>query len=338
MFGSDILEIAIGIIFIYFILSLIASIVTEFIGNTIMKLRATTLKEGISVLLSDRDWSNFATAFYEHPLIKSLSHREEALPSTIEKDTFATVILDIIATANDTLSIEQVDQLIAMIQATPTQLMNDALKTQLIAILRGVKRIDEAKIKIEEWYEAQMARVSGWYKRKVQYITIAIAVVIVFASNADTIMIFNQLSQDPTAREALIVAATNITENPPEQASGTTIPDNVSGTASEIPTDFQQTVSDIEFLTKELRQFSLIGWSTEDDSARKFPTDINALLSKIVGLALTAGAVSLGAPFWFDLLNKVVDLKTGGKKSDEDDIPKVAIGEIDTSIEVSADN
>ena len=39
-----------------------------------------------------------------------------------------------------------------------------------------------------------------------------------------------------------------------------------------------------------------------------------AILSKILGLAVTILAVMLGAPFWFDLLNKVTNLRgTGGK-------------------------
>ena len=35
---------------------------------------------------------------------------------------------------------------------------------------------------------------------------------------------------------------------------------------------------------------------------------------KLAGLLVTAGALSLGAPFWFDLLNKLVNLRAAGKK------------------------
>ena len=34
---------------------------------------------------------------------------------------------------------------------------------------------------------------------------------------------------------------------------------------------------------------------------------------KFIGLAMTALLISLGAPFWFDLLNKLVNLRAAGK-------------------------
>jgi hypothetical protein len=35
---------------------------------------------------------------------------------------------------------------------------------------------------------------------------------------------------------------------------------------------------------------------------------------KAAGLAITVLAVSLGAPFWFDLLNKLANLRASGPK------------------------
>ncbi|MGH7962279.1 MAG: hypothetical protein ACRERD_10730 [Candidatus Binatia bacterium] len=35
---------------------------------------------------------------------------------------------------------------------------------------------------------------------------------------------------------------------------------------------------------------------------------------KIVGWLITGVAVSIGAPFWFDLLNKLVDFRGAGKR------------------------
>ena len=37
-------------------------------------------------------------------------------------------------------------------------------------------------------------------------------------------------------------------------------------------------------------------------------------LSKVMGLLVTAGAASLGAPFWFDMLSKVVSVRSAGEK------------------------
>jgi hypothetical protein len=42
------------------------------------------------------------------------------------------------------------------------------------------------------------------------------------------------------------------------------------------------------------------------------------LLSKLAGWIITAAAVSQGAPFWFDLLQKLVNMRLAGKKPDGD--------------------
>ncbi|AGZ41925.1 hypothetical protein [Actinoplanes friuliensis] len=39
-------------------------------------------------------------------------------------------------------------------------------------------------------------------------------------------------------------------------------------------------------------------------------------LLKLLGLVLTAAAAALGAPFWFDLLNRLVNLRSTGKRPD----------------------
>ncbi len=50
--------------------------------------------------------------------------------------------------------------------------------------------------------------------------------------------------------------------------------------------------------------------------------------NKIAALALTAFAVSLGAPVWFDLLNRFMNIRAGGKSPEEKakppDTPKPA--------------
>ena len=41
--------------------------------------------------------------------------------------------------------------------------------------------------------------------------------------------------------------------------------------------------------------------------------------NKLIGLLLTTFAISLGAPFWFDILNKVINLRSSGKAPGERD-------------------
>jgi hypothetical protein len=50
--------------------------------------------------------------------------------------------------------------------------------------------------------------------------------------------------------------------------------------------------------------------------SHSFAPNLTLLLSKLTGLTLSILAVSMGAPFWFDLLNKLVNVRLVGKRPD----------------------
>src|SRR5260370_21452170 len=72
MFGSNVLEVAIGIVFVYLLLSLLCSTLNEFVITRFLALRATTLEDGIRNLLNDLDGKGLTTDFYNDPMIKGL--------------------------------------------------------------------------------------------------------------------------------------------------------------------------------------------------------------------------------------------------------------------------
>ena len=71
MFGSETLDIAIGIIFIFILVSIICSAIREGI-EAWLKTRAAYLEYGIRELLHDKAGVGLAKSFYQHPLIHSL--------------------------------------------------------------------------------------------------------------------------------------------------------------------------------------------------------------------------------------------------------------------------
>jgi hypothetical protein len=72
MFGSAILDTAIGLIFVYLIVSLIVSAANELLA-ALFKLRAKNLLLGIQELLQDPSTEGLVTSFYKHPLIAGLA-------------------------------------------------------------------------------------------------------------------------------------------------------------------------------------------------------------------------------------------------------------------------
>jgi hypothetical protein len=58
-----------------------------------------------------------------------------------------------------------------------------------------------------------------------------------------------------------------------------------------------------------------VGWNRADP--RTTPQTTADWLTKILGLLLTAFAISLGAPFWFDVLNKIIVVRSTVKPKEK---------------------
>lgn len=295
MFGSETLEVAIGLFFIYWLLSIICSALNEII-SCIFSIRAKTLEKGIRNLLNDPEGTGLTKDFYNHGLIKALKKGRKN-PSYIPARTFALALMDIIfpSELSHSKKIEEVRDTIAKIQ-------NDKLKeTLLILINESESKINKFRENIENWFNDSMDRVSGWYKRKVQLIIVLLAIVVSSLFNADTIMITKNLWYDSTLRAAIIATAEEAVKQP--------LPINQSKTNNKEKTDevssskLESQLLKLEQLQQEIQSLPLpLGWY-------EIPKEAKDWAIKILGLLFTAVAVSLGAPFWFDLINKILKIR-----------------------------
>jgi hypothetical protein len=85
-------------------------------------------------------------------------------------------------------------------------------------------------------------------------------------------------------------------------------PDSSAAVRAEAPdSGLQAAVAQVGASIGDLERLGLpLGWSKG-----AFPATLDA--AKIFGLLLTALAVSLGAPFWFDVLNKIMSVRAAGR-------------------------
>src|SRR5918911_567910 len=90
LFGSTLLEVAIGVVFVYLLLSLLCSALGELI-EAFLKYRARYLEQGIKKLL---DNSSLAADLFAHPLVKALGDR----PSYIPARTFSLALWNLATT------------------------------------------------------------------------------------------------------------------------------------------------------------------------------------------------------------------------------------------------
>ena len=336
MFGSQILEVALGLAFVYFIFSLVASAVMEAVAS-FFALRAKTLQQGLLVLLDPEvpaenkpnwimrlagtiaEWfgkarpsggsSNLAQGFFKRGLIANLGRvtlfNPNGSPSYVPAQRFSRGFLEAlinidgdVAGAHVRLSAERLEKAVG-------QLGNPIIKQSLLSFLNEIEddiasgatrasdRVAALRIKLETWFDETIDRVGGWYKRKSQAIIFVSAFIIALGLNIDTVMITNTLWTSPSVRQALANSAATV----------------------------EAGVDELEPILTEINEFKLMGWAPATSTdPRALPTSADPLswyLWKTAGLLITAFALSLGAPFWFQMLAKMVNLRGSGAKPEE---------------------
>jgi hypothetical protein len=109
MFGSDVLDVGVGMALLFLMMSLIATAVREAIEGW-MKTRSSDLEQGLREMFDDREKGNFdgmVGQIYNHPLISSLYQdtlekaKKSGLPSYIPSKTFVSALLDIVLTSDE---------------------------------------------------------------------------------------------------------------------------------------------------------------------------------------------------------------------------------------------
>ncbi len=294
MFGSAILDVAVGLVFLYLLLSLISSAVSELLEGW-LKNRAKDLEKGLRELLQDPHGTGLVKRIYEHPLINGLfagaydPNNTRNLPSYIPARSFAMAVLDAVPVAGA-----------APVSAGGGAAAAPAPMAVPESVVRavGLLRQDAATARenVEAWFNNCMERVAGWYKRRTQVIVFCIGLGVALLINADSITVANALASDSTLRDSAVAAAGSyLGQNPAGP--------NEPGTADERLRAYLKTVSGVGLP---------IGWDSRgiETVPGRIPADPAGWLLKIVGCLLTACAVSLGAPFWFDILNKIMTARS----------------------------
>jgi hypothetical protein len=292
MFGSAILDVAIGSISIFLFLSLIGTAINEWVSG-ILRMRAKNLEEGIRNILDDPDGNGLTRAFYDHPLIRSLAKGREK-PSYIPSRVFALTLMDIVAPPDPEKGSNTIDQIRKSVQ----KIQNEGLKkTILIQLDEAGDNVNKARQNIEKWFDEGMERVSGWYKRKTQWIILGYALSITIFLNVDTIAITNALYRDTTLRAGMVAAAQEISKQPIGESSAKKIEERVK--------EMKEGLDKVKLP---------IGWDIPSKTETPSKTTVYDWIIRICGWIITTFAVTLGAPFWFDMLNKFINIRSSGIK------------------------
>ena len=312
--GGTVLDVAIGLVLMYLMLSLIGTTVNEFIA-TLAKLRAKTLAGALEQILDDETLKD---GFYNSGLVASAnaavggaviwrrlfggqarSGADAAAASKghvsyLASRDFAMAVLGSLKPGEPLPGFGQVQQLITDMPKTK---IRDVLLASLATANEDVEKLRDG---VASWFDSAMDRVNGAYKRDLQYISLAVGLLVAIAFNADTINVGVKLWGDSNLRSAMVTVATGI-QKPAAPAAD-------SGAADSVDKSLEATVASYDKAETVLQPLP-IGWSQKG-----FKTDPLAWASRIAGWLVTGLAISLGAPFWFDLLNTFMNVRGAGQK------------------------
>jgi len=296
------LQVVIGLVFVLLLLSLLATTLMELIAS-FFGLRGRNLEKALENILSSTEVDDqLLHAFKNNALYKQLSYKygkSRQSPSYLSDDSFQSILFDIILNGKGMEALEQ----------QINDLPNDDLKKVLTQFMEETNHdIDQFRGKVKKWYNNVMDRASGWYKRYTQKILVGVGFCIAILFNADTIAIYERLESDPETLQKVLTLAEDYVNGNEE---GTT------ALAVDPSSEFEESLAKLESLVNDqietVKSPLGLGWKNVVWSEVTW-LDV---LTKALGWIVTALAISLGAPFWFDLLRKLVNIRSSGNKPEE---------------------
>lgn len=210
-----------------------------------------------------------------------------------------------------------------MLEALPAGALQQTLLTLFDDANNDVEKLKE---NIEVWFNNAMDRVNGWYKRRSQIVIAILALAVTIILNVDAILVFRHLQTYPAASQAIAGQAMLFAQKNSSPASAVPVADmDVSGLAGQFDA-VQQRLADLAVP---------IGWSGPRADAKEqggevlHDLSVGSLFDKLRehwrGWLLTALAATLGAPFWFDMLNRVISIRAAGKPPEEEPKPPKSV-------------
>jgi hypothetical protein len=393
MFDNVALNVVIGLVFIYLLYSLLATVLSE-IFATYIGLRARNLKEAVDMMLNDSEddhgflarlWDSLKLMknpsnpridkFYSNPEIKYLgSTGIFKNPSAFKAVTFSRTLLyelngkkpldkDVIkAEIQHSVDPEKYPR-IPKEGVTEDHIPTlDRQTAEFVLSLYNDSYGDLVKFKLqlEAWFDRTMEQCTEWYKRKIQVVLLVLGFTLAWFFNADTFSIIGKLSTDKDARDNLVSMATAYVAAHPDTPNSPVL----SLTQAQRDSLFQVKKQLEEDITKANTILGTGGWlpdtvvvslnsknqktyipfidkaslSEQDkkieagnkisfSSCEKWNYFFRLVSHHFFGFLITAIAISLGAPFWFDLLNKLMQLRTSIKQ-DTDSTNTTASGTV----------
>jgi len=330
VFDGSMLDVAIGLLLVFLVASLMASAVVEAIGGFLHR-RQKHLWDTLDLLLGNTSpaaggvaggaGSSIVNQLYQQPFITGLVRptdrqffkpdehvtvdervplrskstvktratgaaelrRRHYGPTYIESREFANALLryvrttaaDPSATASPTVSPPTDVDYAALVAGLPADLR--VKLADIVAEAGG--QFERVREGVEHWFDRNMAAASEWYRRQTRWFLFIAGLCLAIGMNIDAVHAATTLYRDDQTRAAVVSVAEQVGSATCGARDLACVRDTVGGSIG-LP----------------------VGWSHIDGSA-------GAWSLRLLGWLIVAGSVTLGAPFWFDLLRRALAVR-----------------------------
>jgi hypothetical protein len=227
-------------------------------------------------------------------------------------------------TGNDAFtSLERGVAALSVISPEFNQTLNALLLNIEEYLTGGETKLAKARKSVEKWFDDSMDRVSGVFKRYSQFMALLIGFLVALILNVDSINLTLYLWREPSVRAILAQNAAQFElpqgemQSNPEQAlqdfreqfSGLSLP------VGWVVNDSKgKTISDVncQLFPGTNQAFGIPVIGTTKCIAPPQANNQNNILLKLAGIFITALAARQGAPFWFDILKRIVNMRGTG--------------------------
>ena len=203
---------------------------------------------------------------------------------------------------------------------------DSALRGQLELLLdNSITTVADYRARVQTWFDDAMERLTGMYKRRIQIVGVIVGILVALIGGVDSGMVASSLMRDPVLRQtvvaAAVVAAQSQTSAPPPASSAPQTTESKADPKTEIALP---RINELAARVAKVQELQLpIGYPAllqaydapngkDSGRSRTHLESIGFWFLRILGMLFTGLAISFGAPFWFDLLSKLTNLRISG--------------------------
>lgn len=309
------IDVAIGLALVFFLASMLCSGLLEILAR-FRSARGRLMREGLRSLVPDR-W--LYLRLINHPMVSGLYRGRPGKgspPSYLPARNFTLALADTLllrqrlhGAGGETLSLSGLRQAVR-----EAKLKDLHVGHALQPVVDGAPDLAAALAGMDAWFDTAMDRVSGWYKAYAQKRLFLIALGVAVLFNLDALRI-----------------ATSLAHSPAQRAQAAAVAEGLAGAATAPAPSAREAHAGLRSLADAGLPIGFACPAAAPEaaatgvlpaSAKRLGDCLDATLAaedadvsmKLLGWLLTALAVTLGAPFWFDAMKRLVNLRSAGPR------------------------